>query len=173
MTAARRVKWRRAMSNMNVYREGIRFQCQGDGRCCISRGKYGYVYLSFKDRRRLASHFGMTTTEFTVRYTEKEDGLFQLKYTGRDCPFFRDDRCSVYEARPWQCRTWPFWPENRDRSVWEREVASFCPGIGKGKFYSAAEIEEILAKKRDVDGVLVKDRAPLKRASKSRHASGK
>lgn len=142
------------MSQPNkFYREGIRFECQGDGKCCLSRGRYGYVYLSFSDRRRLAAHFGISTAEFTRRYTEKEDGLYQLKYEGADCPFFTENRCEVYAARPWQCRTWPFWPENMNKRVWEREVASYCPGAGKGRLFTADEIEAILAKKKDVPGV--------------------
>ena len=35
-------------------------------------------------------------------------------------------------------------------AVWEKEVLSWCPGAGKGKLYTAEEIEEILAKKKDV-----------------------
>jgi hypothetical protein len=139
------------------YVQGLRFECRGDGKCCLSRGKYGYVYLSFSDRRRLAAHFKMTTTEFTARYAKKEDGLYELIYHGTDCPFFSDNRCSVYDARPWQCRTWPFWPENMNKTVWEREVLPYCPGAGNGRLYTPEEIEEILAKQKDVSGVL-KDR---------------
>jgi hypothetical protein len=39
-----------------------------------------------------------------------------------------------------------------DSSVWEKEVATWCPGAGKGRLYSAGEIEEILAKKKEVSG---------------------
>ncbi len=134
------------------YAAGLRFQCQGEGNCCVSRGKYGYVYLSFGDRKRLAARFKLTTSEFTARYTEKEDGRIQLKYKDKDCPFLQKDRCEVYDARPWQCRTWPFWPENMNTETWEREVAGDCPGIGKGKLYTAEEIEAILTKKKDVAG---------------------
>jgi hypothetical protein len=28
--------------------------------------------------------------------------------------------------------------------VWEKEVASYCPGVGKGRLYSPEEIERIL-----------------------------
>lgn len=147
------------------YREGLRFQCQGDGKCCVSRGRYGYVYLSFNDRRRLAHHLGIATNQFTCRFTEKEDGLYQLKYDGKDCPFFQKNRCSVYPARPWQCRTWPFWPENMNKTVWEREVASYCPGAGKGRLYSAAEIEEIIAKKKDVSGVSIDHKSEVKNSA--------
>jgi Fe-S-cluster containining protein len=134
------------------YTEGIKFECQGEGKCCVTRGRYGHVYLSFNDRRRLAAYFGISTAEFTAQYTEKEDGWCLLKYTEKDCPFMKASRCAVYDARPWQCRTWPFWPENMHKSVWEREVASYCPGVGRGRLYSAEEIEQILAKKRDVSG---------------------
>ncbi len=131
---------------------GIRFECQGEGKCCISRGKYGYVYLSFADRKRLAKFLKMTTAEFTAKFTEIEDGMVQLKYRGTDCPFLGNNRCRVYDARPWQCRTWPFWPENMESSVWQREIAAYCPGVGKGKLYTPEEIHEILSKKRDVSG---------------------
>jgi hypothetical protein len=132
------------------YKDGLRFACQGDGKCCVSRGRYGFVYLSFKDRKRLAGHLRMTTTEFTARYTAKVDGLYELKDTGKGCPFLVRNRCEVYAARPWQCRTWPFWPENMNEDIWIKEVLSFCPGAGKGRLYSAEEIEDILLKKKEV-----------------------
>jgi Fe-S-cluster containining protein len=132
------------------YKEGIRFECQGEGKCCVTRGRYGYVYLSFSDRKRLAAHFRMSTTDFTAAFTRKVDGLYELRYTGKDCPFLQDSRCRVYEARPWQCRTWPFWPENMNSIVWQKEVASWCPGAGKGRLYTAEEIDDILAKKKEV-----------------------
>jgi len=132
------------------YKEGIHFECQGDGNCCVSRGRYGYVYLSFKDRKRLAAFFMMSATEFTATYTTKVDGLYELKYSGDDCPFLVRNRCEVYDARPWQCRTWPFWPENMNEKVWNDEVLSWCPGAGKGRLYAAEEIEDILLKKKDV-----------------------
>ena len=41
--------------------KGIRFECQGSGNCCVSRGSYGFVYLSKKDIKRLS--IGLKTTE--------------------------------------------------------------------------------------------------------------
>ena len=134
------------------YQEGLRFECQGEGRCCLSRGRYGYVYLSFNDRRRLAAHCRISLSEFTAKYTRKSDDLYELLYAGKGCPFLKNSRCEVYDSRPWQCRTWPFWPENMNSTVWEQEVVPYCPGIGRGKLYSAEEIEEILAKKKDAAG---------------------
>jgi Fe-S-cluster containining protein len=98
----------------------------------------------------------MTLTEFTAKYTKKTDGLYELRYADKDCPFLKDNQCEVYASRPWQCRTWPFWPENMNSDVWEQEVAPSCPGIGRGRLFSAEEIEEILKKKSDVAGVRVR-----------------
>lgn len=124
--------------------DGIRFECQGTGRCCLSRGQYGYVYLTLADRQRLARGLGLTTSAFTRRYCAKTDGHVHLKHPDRDCPFVDGKRCGVYESRPAQCRTWPFWPENLNARTWTKEVAAFCPGVGKGRLYSADEIRELL-----------------------------
>lgn len=134
------------------YDNGIRFECQGDGKCCLNHGRHTYVYVSFNDRKRLAAHLGMTTLEFTKQYTRAADGMVHLKDPERDCPFFRDNRCGVHTVRPWQCRTWPFWPENMHPKVWEADVASFCPGVGRGKLYTADEIEAIMKKQGEVGG---------------------
>ena len=42
--------------------------------------------------------------------------------------------------RPIQCRTWPFWEENLDEWTWHEEVATICPGVNRGKFYSLEDI---------------------------------
>jgi Fe-S-cluster containining protein len=139
---------------IHFYKKGLRFQCQGDGKCCVTRGKYGYVYLSFNDRKRIATHLGMSADAFTDKFTRKVDGLYELRYTGRDCPFLNDRQCRIYAARPWQCRTWPFWPENMNNEVWEQEVATWCPGVGKGRLYTSDEISEILHRKKDVSGYM-------------------
>jgi uncharacterized protein len=125
-------------------KSGTRFACQGSGHCCTAHGEYGYVYLSLEDRRRLAAHLGLRTSSFTRRYCSRTDGEVHLKHPDRDCCFLAGHRCSVYAARPQQCRTWPFWPENMSPAAW-REAQSFCPGIGRGRLYSAEEVRALIA----------------------------
>lgn len=131
------------MARSPWWSSGVRFECQGTGRCCVSRGSVGYVYLTLADRRRLARHFQIPTREFTRRYCSKTDGHFHLNDTDGPCQFLDGTQCSVYEARPTQCRTWPFWPENMRPKVWS-QVAAFCPGVGKGRKYEAVEIRGML-----------------------------
>jgi Fe-S-cluster containining protein len=132
-------------SSPRFWKEGIRFECQGTGRCCVSRGAFGFVYLTLADRQRLARHFKLKTLAFTRRHCDKTDGHFHLKKFKGPCPYLEGKACSVYEARPAQCRTWPFWPENMSARAWSAEVKRFCPGIGKGRLYTEAEILAILA----------------------------
>jgi hypothetical protein len=129
------------------YEDGLKFQCQGSGNCCTSHGEFGFVFLTLEDRRRFAKQLNISTAAFTRGYCEMRDGVWHLKEDPKnpDCMFLKNKRCSVYEARPTQCRTWPFWPEVLNPKAWTKEVASFCPGVGKGKTWSKEEIETIAA----------------------------
>lgn len=141
------------------YHKGIRFECQRSSTCCKSGHIEGYVYLNLEDRRQIANHLGMSTLGFTRQYTAKTRKKFHLKQTKHDCPFLRNDHCTIYKARPMQCRTWPFWPENMKKYTWRKEVKKECPGIGKGKLYTIDEIEkilksQILAKRKKLRGLI-------------------
>jgi len=61
-----------------------------------------------------------------------------------DCIFLTEKGCSVYEGRPEQCRTYPFWSSIvEDKAAWDAEMAS-CPGMGQGKLYTKEDIEKLL-----------------------------
>jgi Fe-S-cluster containining protein len=66
--------------------------------------------------------------------------------------------CGVYEARPLQCRAFPFWPSVlRSPDGW-KEMARDCPGMGKGAFHSGQEIASWL-EKQDAAPVIRQDRS--------------
>lgn len=125
--------------------DGVRFQCQGSGKCCVSRGEFGFVYLTLDDRKRMAKVLKMTTSAFTRKHCAVTDGVHHLKETDADCRFLEGTRCGVYEGRPVQCRTWPFWPEVMSAKTWAKEVKAFCPGVGRGPVVSGDEIRATLA----------------------------
>ncbi|MEE8408220.1 MAG: YkgJ family cysteine cluster protein [Myxococcota bacterium] len=125
----------------NFWSRGLRFDCQRSGKCCTNHGSNTYVYVELDERRRMAAVLGMRTAAFTRNFCQKSYGRHHVKDRGEDCILLDNGGCSVYEARPTQCRTWPFWPENMDPTVWKKEITAFCPGIGKGKLHSAEEID--------------------------------
>jgi Fe-S-cluster containining protein len=135
------------------YDEGIRFECQGSGKCCQSRGQYGFVYLTSDDAKNAAKALKISVDKFVADYCTKDDGHLCIKddNSSPDCLFLDGNRCKIYEGRPTQCRTWPFWPEVMNAKSWNKRVASFCPGVGQGRLYSKSEIEEILKTQKAAD----------------------
>ena len=134
------------------YSEGLRFECQPDcGACCTDHEDCTVVYLLPGDAERLANHLNCSDDEFGRRHTEIDDGDLVLKMRGPDCPFLEGLRCTVYPARPVQCRTFPFWRENlTSRARWQR-LARFCPGIDVGERHGLETIRHNLAA-RNIDG---------------------
>jgi len=133
------------------WRGGVRFGCTGCGACCVSHGPYTVVAVSREDRGRLAAHLGLGLQAFTRSHCARVgDGLALRDPPGSGaCVFLQREtgRCAVYQARPAQCRTYPFWPELMARRTWTRDVAPFCPGVGQGGVIQGAEIEAILGRR--------------------------
>jgi uncharacterized protein len=93
------------------------------------------VVLTEEDILRISEHLGMDIHAFCttyLSYDEEDDMWFVHVKPGGACVFLRDERCSIHEVKPLQCRTYPFWPELlEDRATWEEEGA-LCEGIGRG-----------------------------------------
>ena len=105
----------------------------------------------------MAKYLGLSTSSFTKKHCTKLGNAFHLNEDPKnpDCQFLNGNRCHVYEARPTQCRTWPFWPEVMGAKAWKKEVVSFCPGVGKGKVWSEEEIRSRLKEQQIAEDALV------------------
>ena len=121
------------------YREGLSFICTRCGDCCV--GAPGYVWVDREEIESLAKHLGLSLDRFAERYLRKVGRRYSLvEKSSGDCVFF-DKGCTVYSARPGQCRTFPFWRSNlKSERAWD-EIGAECPGIGQGKFYPVEKIE--------------------------------
>lgn len=100
------------------------------GNCCT--GESGNIFVSVTEITAIAKLLEMDEGEFRRTYLRKEGFRFSLKEKkvngSYDCVFF--DRslkgCTIYIARPLQCRTFPFWDYFRHRID---ELKQECPGI--------------------------------------------
>ncbi|MCK9548765.1 MAG: YkgJ family cysteine cluster protein [Sphaerochaeta sp.] len=134
------------------YADGLKFSCvEGCTYCCGVEP--GYVFLSQDDLDRLCAKTSLSAERFIERYCHKVNmGSFKLvsllEQPNYDCIFLKDRRCSVYDARPIQCRTYPFWPAIMDSEESWKEEGGSCPGIGVGREYSQEEIDELLSLQR-------------------------
>jgi hypothetical protein len=101
----------------------IDFQCQRCGACCKQPG---FVYLKEGDAERLAAHLGMDIYQFTETYCLLMDRqhLALKKHPDETCLFLGAEGCTVYEARPRQCRDFPH--------GWKTERSlDYCEGLRK------------------------------------------
>lgn len=93
----------------------------------------------------LAARLGLEDAAFRERYTRKlRGGEISLNEKPNDDCIFYDRRhgCGVYEDRPQQCRSWPFWRAVvHSPDTWASEART-CPGMDSGAWYSAAVISE-------------------------------
>ncbi len=125
------------------FAEGLKFKCSQCGDCCT--GAPGYVWVNKEEIRALAATQAMEVAEFEQKYVRRVGiRLSLVEYPNGDCVFFdtQTRRCTVYEARPRQCRTWPFWESNvRTPETWQ-QTCEACPGSGQGTLYPLEKIIE-------------------------------
>jgi len=130
------------------YSRGLNFSCTRCSACC--RHESGYVFLSEKDLSALLVNQNMGRKEFIKKYCRwipaPEPGKEQLSLKEKrnlDCTFWKDG-CTVYDSRPLQCRSFPFWEwVLSSKNNW-KQMASECPGIDKGTLHSRDSIENWL-----------------------------
>ncbi len=129
------------------YKEGLRFGCTGCGQCCT--GSPGYVWLSIKEAETMADALKIPIEEFIRKYTRRVGDRLSLKEDAKnyDCVFLEGKRCSVYEVRPKQCRTFPWWNENVESVASWKETSGRCEGINHkdAPLVSLEEIEKQLS----------------------------
>ena len=125
------------------YQEGLRFECTQCGHCCT--GEPGFVWVNQEEMAAIAGHLDEPLE--VVR-----DFYAKLGHRGRtlrekdngDCVFYDQAvGCTIYEVRPRQCRTWPFWASNvQSEKTWQATAAE-CPGCNQGELIT---VEEILSR---------------------------
>jgi Fe-S-cluster containining protein len=111
------------------------------------------VFLTQKDVMRLAAECQMKHAEFVKTYCrwipwswgdgEGEERLSLKEKSNFDCVFWKNG-CTVYAARPLQCRTFPFWKNILSSPDSWALARTGCPGMNGGRRYSREEIDSIL-----------------------------
>lgn len=112
------------------WKDGLNFACTGCGKCCT--GFSGFVWVNEEEITKIAAFLKISVSEFTKKYLRKKEGRWSLveKRPSYDCIFLKDKKyCQIYEVRPLQCQTYPWWPMNlQSKESWEN-TKQFCEGI--------------------------------------------
>jgi len=103
----------------------------------------------------MAAFLGTTPGRFERKYVyrTKNKARLRIPVVG-NCHFLVEGGCSIHEAKPTQCRIFPFWPELVDsRRAW-RKTAAYCPGIGKGPLIQIQAARDQAQEMRDAHPAL-------------------
>jgi Fe-S-cluster containining protein len=130
------------------YKDGLRFGCTQCGHCCT--GSPGYVWVNETEIADMAEFLKISPDEFIKKYTRKIGTRLSLKEDSKtyDCVFLKGKLCQLYNHRPKQCRTFPWWPENLASPETWKEAATRCEGIrDDAPLISLPEIQKSLKDK--------------------------
>ena len=126
------------------FRGGLSFECTQCGDCC-SGPSQGFVWVDDSEIAAIAAVMGMSDRidEFERKFVRDVRGRKSLvEYSDGDCIFLDPAlrRCTVYAARPLQCRSWPFWEKNLAAPRSWAAAAAVCPGCNRGQRYDLVQI---------------------------------
>lgn len=139
--------------------EKLQFKCKGCGYCC--RHEPGLVLFSKDDLKAMAAQLSCTMDDFLKTYCQivyrDNKQLYTIKEKkNNDCVFW-EQGCTIYESRPYQCRSYPFWKDIcTSEETWKAEKR-YCPGIDDGPVWSSNKVLAILEKKENQDLYHVQD----------------
>jgi len=120
-----------------------KFQCTICGECCQLE-----VFLTNADIERIKLGVGAETSMLEALGNR---GTLSAHEDKAACRFLNDNRCSIYESRPLQCRLYPFFPIAagdleavgltvppnavklyRGKAGYYFSIGRGCPGLGRG-----------------------------------------
>lgn len=85
--------------------------CQA--KCCT--GESGYIYVNQEDIKNISNFLNLTRKEFIDKFLYKTAYNYSIKERrvgdSYECAFYDriNNGCSIYEHRPSQCISFPFW----------------------------------------------------------------
>lgn len=122
--------------------DGILFECQKCGGCCT--GQPGIVHVNETEISQIARFLSLPVSKLvSSRLYPYKDGYSILEDHQGRCLFY-EQGCTIYNVRPLQCKTYPFWFVNmRNETKWNK-VERECPGIGEGRLFTKEAILRIL-----------------------------
>lgn len=102
--------------------------CQA--KCCT--GESGYIHVSSQEMESVSKFLDLSIEDFTQNYLFKNGYKYSIKERkfgdSYECAFYdrASNGCVIYEVRPTQCRTFPFWDYFKTRVD---ELKLECPGV--------------------------------------------
>ena len=114
--------------------KGLTFACTACGKCCTGRG--GKVWVNAVEAEIMAEELDVKVETLRDRYLRliPREGKWSIRTREESeddrCIFLNEkNHCSLYAARPTQCRTFPWWPQIVASDHDWKVAAKTCEGI--------------------------------------------
>jgi Fe-S-cluster containining protein len=120
------------------YPVAVRFQCVKCGICCgDTKEKTRHILLLKTEADQIATATSQPTSQFTAKIKDKAPYSYEMKKTEEGkCIFLKNNRCTIYSARPLICKFYPFELKITHSGKHTFLYTSECPGINKGPILS-------------------------------------
>lgn len=131
----------------------IDFKCKQCSNCC--RKEPGIVLLTKEDVNKIANALEMTIKDFIQEccrsvYRDEKVYISLNEKSNYDCIFWNNG-CIIYEARPMQCKTFPFWPSVvYSQDTWNAEKKR-CKGLNRKSTLSLEEKFKLYQKENNAE----------------------
>jgi len=115
--------------------------CKSCSNCC----KKIRVPLDQEDIEKLSKGLGISAVRFRRQYLVQSEESDEYVFKEKPCPFLKDNRCSYYNYRPKECRSYPHLHKNDFvfRLIGVIQNSSICPIVFNVYEYLKAEIWHI------------------------------
>lgn len=119
-------------------RVSSQIDCERCANCCKEIG----VALDQEDIEKLSKSVGISAVRFRKQYLVQSDESGEFVFKETPCPFVEYNRCSHYEDRPKECRSYPHLHKNDFvfRLIGVIKNSAICPIVFNVYEYLKAEI---------------------------------
>lgn len=109
----------------------LEFSCTGCGICCKEKG---YVFFTDDDIAKASRYLNINPISFIQKYLnfDEQYGYFIKVDDEQMCHFLdENNKCIIHNAKPTQCRTFPYWKEYMDKNgnLIAGKFDRPCPGV--------------------------------------------
>ena len=105
------------------------FKCEHCGNCCTGKG---VVFMTEREIGKISVYLHLSPFTFREQFLSifNNRPILKNKING-ECIFHKNNRCSIHEAKPDQCKAWPFWSTLLKYPKNFQYAKGYCEGLKK------------------------------------------
>jgi len=131
-----------------TYPANVCFECNCCGLCCGDTDhKRRHILMLESEAEEISAQTGRPIEDFATESNGTQPYSYEMKKIEGDCVFLKNNKCTIYEARPLICRFYPFELKfDKDKNSHAFTFTEECPTINRGgRTMSMRDFEALFA----------------------------